>query len=251
MNNSERNIISNVVHAFDTFSPVTDIRRTIEIINTSASNFQFDLSQSIRMISSFLNSLQLFISSTPDFKVLTPSEQWSLLQRNMLGLLSIGGIYLMRESGIFDKPENEMAVLPLYGNEVIQRVKNLSIQLDYDPIVIKLILVALGFSSNCFTKHHRGNIDKDSLLLGTFRLFGSQNVYVELIWKYLIHRYNYNESVQRFSILIKRLLDTLKLSIEIYENNQIFQTFIDDNIEQVEQSPLINDKTIIPLWGKS
>jgi hypothetical protein len=251
LNNSEWTIISNVVHAFDTFSPIPDIRRTIESISTSASNIQFDLSQSIQIISSFSNSLQLFISSTPDFKILTTSEQWCLIQRNLLGLLSIGGIYLMRESGIFDKPENEMAVLPLYGNEVVQQLKNLSIQLDFDPIIIKLTLVALAFSSNCFIRHHQGNIDKDSLLLGTFRLFGSQNVYIELIWKYSIHRYNYYQSIQRFSILIKRLLDALKLSIETYENNQIFQTFIDDTIEQVEQSPMINEKTIIPLWGKS
>ena len=91
------------MHAFDTFSPVSDIRRTIEAINASASNVQFDVSQSLRVISSFCNSLQLFICSTPDFQVLTTTEQWSLFQRNMLGLLSIGGVYLMRESGIFDR----------------------------------------------------------------------------------------------------------------------------------------------------
>ena len=95
-------------------------------------------------------------------------------------------------------PENERAVLPLYGNEVVQQVKMLSTQLDRDPISIKLMLLALAFSSNCFIRQHRRNMDRDSLLLGTFRLFGSQNVYVELIWKYLIHQYNYDEAVQRF-----------------------------------------------------
>ncbi|CAF4383015.1 unnamed protein product [Rotaria sp. Silwood2] len=250
LNSSEWNLISNVIHAFDTFSPITETRRTIEIINTSASSLQFDLSQSLQMISSFSNSLRSFISSTPDFKILTTSEQWSLFQRNMLGLLSIGGMYFMRESGIFDKPENERAILPLYGNEVVRQVKSISAQFDCDPTLIKLIIVALAFSSNCFTKQNRRNIDKDSLLLGTFRLFGSQNVYVELIWKYLVHRFSYNESVRHFSTLIKRLLDALKLSIDIYENNQIFQTFIDDNAEQIEHAPTINDKSIIPLWGK-
>jgi hypothetical protein len=243
-------MISNVVHAFERFSPVMEIRRVIEQINTSAPSQQYDLSRSIQMIGSFSTALQLFISSTPDFKVLTTSEQCSLFQRNMLGLLSIGGIYLMRESGMFDKPENEIAVLPLYGNEIVQKTKMISTQLDVDPTIIKLLLVALAFSSNSFINHNQGHIDKDSLLFGTYRLFGSQNVYVELIWKYLIHRYSYNESVQRFSILIKRLLDTLKLSVETYENNQIFQTFIDDIIRHIEQSPIINAKTIIPLWGK-
>jgi len=251
LNSSEWTHISNVVHAFDTFSPIPDIRRTIQEISISAYNSRFDLSQSLQIISSFSNFLQLFISSTPDFKILTASEQWSLLERNMLGLLSVGGSYLMRESGIFDRPEYEMVIVPLYGNEVVQQVKNLSTGLDCDPIIIKLILVAFAFSSNCFTKPNRGNIDKDSLLYGTFRLLGSQNVYVELIWKYLNHRYNFDESVQCFSILTKRLLDTLKLSIEIYENNQIYQRLIDEIIEQVQQSSIINEKTIIPLWGKS
>jgi hypothetical protein len=243
-------MISNVLHAFETYSPIPEIRRAIESVNTSASISQYDVPQSLKMISTFSNSLQLFISSTPDFQILTTAEQWSLFQRNMFGLLSIGAIYLMREAGIFNKPENEMTVLPLYGSELLQKAKIISTQLDCDPTVIKLTLVALAFSSNSFIKHNRGQMDRDSLLLGTYRLFGSQNVYVELIWKYLIHRYNFNESVQRFSILIKRLLDTLKFSIEIYENNQIFQSFIDDTVEQVEQSPIINEKTIIPLWGK-
>ncbi|CAF1226311.1 unnamed protein product [Rotaria sordida] len=250
LNNSELNLISNVIHAFDTFSPINEIRHTIEVINTTASSQQFDLTQSLQMISLFSNSIQLFISSTPDFKVLTTSEQWSLFQRNMLGLLSIGGIYFMRESGIFDKPENEMAILPLYGNDVVQQVKIISTQFNFDPTLIKLMLIAIAFSSNCFTKQNRKSMDKDSLLLGTYRLFGSQNVYVELIWKYLIYRYNYVESVKHISTLIKQLLDVLKLSIEIYENNQIFQKFIDDNGEQIEQSPIIKDKTIVPLWGK-
>lgn len=250
LNNSEWNIISNVVHAFDTYSPVAQIRRTIETITTSASSLTFDLSQSLQMIQSFSNSLRLFISSTPDFKVLTTSEQWSLFQRNMLGLLSIGGIYLMRESGIFDKPENEMALIPLYGNDAVQQVKIISEQFLWDPTIIKLTLVALAFSSNCFTKETRRTIDKDSLLLGTYRLFGSQNVYVELIWKYLIYRYGYNDSVKNFSSLIKRLLDSLKLSIEIYENNEVFQSFVDDKTEQSEQTATTDDKAIVPLWGK-
>ncbi|CAM4895383.1 unnamed protein product [Rotaria socialis] len=251
LNSSELIVISNVVHAFDTFSPVIQVRRTIDLITTSASNLSFDLPQSLQMIQSFISSLQSFISSTPDFKVLTTSEQWSLFRRNMLGLLSIGGIYFMRESGIFDKPEHEMAILPLYGNDVVQQVKAMSGQFQCDPTIVKLVLIVLAFSSNCFTKESGRNFDKDSLLLGTYRLFGSQNVYVELIWKYLIHRYGYEESVKNFSSLIKHLLDALKLSIEIYENNEVFQTFIDDKAAHMEKSPKNSDSVIVPLWGKS
>ncbi len=248
---SDQTLISNIVYAFDAFSPVAEIRRKIEMLNTSASDYQYDVSQSIHIMSSFYNSLQSFISSTPDFKVLTPTEQCSLFQRNMLGLLCIGGMYLMRESGIFDTPENESVLLPLYGMEVMQQAKTICQQLNCDPVVFKLMLVALAFSSNCYMLHNRGNIDKDSLLLGTFRLLGSQNVYVELMWKYLIQTYDYNTSVKEISSLVKQLLDTLKFSIDLYENNQIHQAFIDNTIQQTEKSSIINEKAIVPLWGKT
>jgi hypothetical protein len=248
---SDWTLISNVVHAFDTFNPISEIRRRIENLNISpTSNLQIDISQSFQFMSSSCNSLQSFISSIPDFQVLTQNEQCSLFQRNMIGLLCLGGMYLMRESGIFDKPENEMIILPFYGREVIEQVKLICQQLSCDPVVFKLMLIALAFSSNCYTHHNRRNMNEDSLLLGTFRLLGSQNVYVELMWKYLIHNYSYIEAVQKFSTLIKQLLDTLKLSIDVYENNKVHQAFIDETIEQAETSSSINEKAIIPLWGK-
>ncbi|CAF1080423.1 unnamed protein product [Adineta ricciae] len=242
--------ISNIVHAFDTFSPVADIRRTIETLHSSASNSQFDSQQTIQMLSSFSNCLLLFLSSTPDFKVLTTSEQRSLLQRNMFGLLSLGGMYLMRESGIFDTPENEMIVALLYDDDTIRQARLISKRLD-DPTLIKLMLVALAFSSNCLTQANRTNFDRDSLLHGTFRLFGSQNVYVELLWKYLNHEHDDYQAVQRFSKLIKLFLDTFKFSCEVYETNELYQKFIDMVTEEAEKSSVINDQTVIPLWGKN
>jgi hypothetical protein len=250
MSTSDQILISNIVHAFDTFSPVADIRHTIALLNISASNFQYDVSQSLGIMSIFYNSLQSFICSIPDFKVLTPTEQCSLFQRNMPGLLCLGGMYLMRESGIFDKPEHEMILLPLYGPDIMKQAKRICQQLHDDLVLLKLTLVALAFSSNCHMLHNRGNIDKDSLLLGTFRLLGSQNVYVELIWKYLIHTYNHQLAVQKFSTLIRQLLDTLNFSIYLHENNPIHQAFIDNIIEQMEKSSIATENAIVPLWGK-
>ncbi|CAF1174870.1 unnamed protein product [Rotaria sp. Silwood1] len=248
---SDRSIISNIVHAFDVFSPVSAVRRSIENLTTTASNIQYDVSQSLNLMSSFYNSLQLFISSTPDFKVLTSDEQRSLFQRNMLGLLCVGGMYLMRESGIFDKPENELVILPLYGTEVTRQTRLICQQLSLDPILFKITLVALAFSSNCYMIHDDGNITRDSLLLGTFRLLGSQNAYVELIWKYLMHTYGHDHAVQTFSKLIKHLLEILTLSIDMYKTNEIHQNFIDNIIKQNETSSIVDEKAIIPLWGKN
>ena len=247
---SDQILISNIIHAFDAFSPVPEIRDAIDLFNISPTDFQFDISQSLCVMSIFYNSLQSFIGSIPDFKILTSVEQCSLFQRNMLGLLSLGGMYLMRASGVFEKPENEIILLPLYDPEVMQRAKVICQQMDDDPIPFKIMLVALAFSSNYYMLNDDGNINKDSLLLGTFRLFGSQNVYVELLWKYLVQTYGDYVAVQKFSTLMKQLLDTMTFAIDLYENNLIHQAFIDNIIEEMSNASLINEKATVPLWGK-
>ncbi|CAM4747344.1 unnamed protein product [Rotaria magnacalcarata] len=243
-------IISNVVHAFNTFSPVPEIRRRIQFLYTTESNLQHDFTQTRHLMSSFYNGLRSFISSTPDFKILTLREQHSLFQRNMVGVLCVGGIYLMHESGIFDKPEHESVILPFYGSEFIQQVKLIWQQLHCDPILIKLMLVALAFSSNYFMVDNHGNTNQDTLLLGTFRLLGSQNVYVEIIWKYLLSTYGHNNAVLRFSILIKQLLSLLSYSISLYKSNIIYQAFIDDIIKQTATASEVDGNALVPLWGK-
>lgn len=243
---NEWNIISNIVHAFETFDPTKDIRRQIEQVTSAASSIQFDLAQSCQIISSYSNAFQLFISSIPDFQVLSVAEQRSLFRRNFFGLLAFGGIFLMGQSGIFDSMENAMALQPLYGIEMFQRLQTLHGQFHFDPVLVKLFLVALAFSSSCDTKYSHENETSDDFLVGTFRLYGSQNVYIELMWKYLIHRYEYYQSIQRFSSLIHQFLNAWNLFMDIYRNNSLFQQLID----QIEQTFLTNEQTRVPLWGK-
>lgn len=77
-------------------------------------------------------------------------------------------------------------------------------KLEYDSIIIKLMLIILAFSSNCYMVHQHENINNDCLLLGTYRILGSQNMYVEILWKYMIHR-----------------------SAEVSESNELHQDFVE------------------------
>lgn len=236
LNPSEWITVSNILHAFDTFNPLNDIRRNIQTLLTT--NQPVD---HLHLLSTYSNSLQLFIGSIPDFQILATAEKWSLLQRNILGLLSIGSLYFMREYSTI--------ITPSYEHEIIDKLKYFCTQLDYDPIVIKLFLVILAFSSNCFPNTYRTTFETDRVLHGTHRLFDSQNVYLEVLWKYFIHRYNFFPTIERFSRLIQILVKMIDLFSEIYETNDLFKHFFTELIEQIERSPIINEQTIIPLWG--
>jgi hypothetical protein len=209
------------------------------------------MEQSLNLMASIYSSLESFINSTADFRIMTIDEQRSLIQRNMHGLWGFHASFIFRESGIFNNLTNEKAIIPLYGSRNVQCTRRFAIQLDYDLTIIKLMLITLTFSSNLFTLTKDENMSRDSLLYGTFRLFGSQNVYVEILWKYMIYRYGFSESVKRFSVLIKLLLDMLQLASDINDSNSIHHTLADQLIEQTGRSLRIDDQENISLWGKT
>jgi len=239
-------LLSNVVHAFDTFTPVPKARSIVKHIS-----IQSGIEQSLNLMSSIYSSLESFISSTADFRIMTTAEQRSLIQRNMHGVWAFHGTFTFRESGVFDNTNNENTILPLYGDINVQSTKRLSTQIDSDLTFIKLMYMTFIFSSNIFTITVNNMKHKDSLLYGTFRLFGSQNVYARLAWNYMMYRYGFNNSVKRFAALIKVILDAIKLASDINENNIIHHRLADENIGQTERSLSIHKHENVLLWGKT
>jgi hypothetical protein len=203
----------------------------------------------MNMIASVYTALQSIVSCTADFRIMTTAEQCSLMQRNMQGIIAVYCMLVFRECGIFDANYCKNTLLPLYGDDNVRTTKRISLLIDDDVTLVKLMLVTLTFSSNCFTITERNNETNDSLLYGTFRLFGSQNVYAEVLWRYMLYKYGFWEAVRRFDALIKIAIDSIKLSSDIYDSNQVHQDFTDEISELSERALKLNDSENVPLWG--
>jgi len=139
----------------------------------------------------------------------------------------------------------------IYGLEFMLQAKCMNKQLDPDSIIIKLMLIVLAFSSNCFTVDIDENTHNDSLLYGTHRLTGSQNVYIDLLWKYMVHQYGYQNAVFRFSRLVQLVLDLMKYSASAYITNTIYHNLVNNVIQKMKHSLIINQNEQVPLWGKT
>ncbi len=222
----------------------------MNFISINSKNTPPNIDDSLNMMATIYTSLQSFVNCTTDFRVMTIAEQCSLLQRNMHGLLAFYCVFVFRESGVFNDSSTENAVLPLYGRQNVQSTKRLCMRLDYDVTLVKLMLISLTFSSNCFAITE-SNMIGDSLLYGTFRLFGSQNCYAELLWKYITYRYGFWEAALRFDGMIKIALDALKLASNITDSNKIHQNLVEDISEQCENILKLNGSENIPLWGRN
>jgi hypothetical protein len=203
------------------------------------------------MFASFYTSTESFINSTADFQVLTIAEKTSLYQRNLHGILNLCATFILRLSGMFDSSKNDKILISIYGHDIFQQTRRIAMQFDYDLVITKFMLITLAFSSNCYRIDEKEKIHNDSLLSGTFRLLGSQNVYVEILWKYMIYRYNYYDASLRFARLIKHILDLLQISGNASQDNELHQSFVEEITVLTEQSLTINENEFVPLWGKT
>ncbi len=76
--------------------------------------------------------------------------------------------------------------------------------------------------------------------LNTLEIFRIQNTYVEVLWKYLVYKYGYYESVQRFMKLIQYLLAG---TVAVFESQSIEKHVNDIEllVEQTELALVIDD----------
>ncbi|CAF4143197.1 unnamed protein product [Rotaria sordida] len=244
-------LLSNLVHAFDSFAPSYEVKRMIKFLTTTSVDIQYKLQQSLNIVSMICQSIQSSINSTADFRIMTTEEQCSLVQRNTLGIWAFYSMVILYHCDMFDNISSKSIMNPLYKLDDVEYTRSLTMRLDPDPTLVKLIIMVLSFSSNCFTIHADQNMQRDSLLMGTFRLLGSQNAYVEIMWKYMLYRYGYFESAKRFCELIKIMLDEINMASNIYDNNKIHQNLANQIIEGTKRSLTFDGSENIPLWGKN
>ncbi|CAF1016599.1 unnamed protein product [Adineta ricciae] len=244
-------LLSNVIHAYDKFTLITWLHPLITYANSSRLTVNLNVAiDSVALISTLYTAVELFLRATADFQILTIAEQQSLFQRNLHGLFLLYAISTLRNAGILGNRQNQRIVVPIYGQAVVDRVSMISTTLDSNSPIVKLIQIVFAFSTNCFAVTYRKNVDRDALLHGSFRLFGSQNVYITILWKYMLYQYGFRESVARFSTLVGKLLDLISMSSDVYNENAYHQVLVDYLVENAQAALIANRNESVPLWGR-
>ncbi len=193
--------------------------------------------------------MRSFITSTPDFQILTTDEQCSLFQRNLNGIVNLYSLVVFRDTNVINNSDCIKSFALICGLEMAVEAIRISKQLDLDLTVIKLMLLILAFSSNCSIVDIKQDPYKDSLLTGTHRLLGSQTTYVIVLWKYMVCQYGYYSAALRFAELIRLSLHLIKYSAMAYTTNIIYHDLIDDLSQKTKELLIINQKEQVHLWG--
>lgn len=117
----------------------------------------------------------------------------------------------------------------------IRRIESFAV----DPIVLKLLLIIVAFSSG--NHRYRNGANVGDVCHNSLTIFAAQNAYIEKLWKYLRSRMsNELEAVKYFNKLIQFLLDLLEV-------HMLVDGYISDLSNEIEQmEPLMRS-----MWPSS
>jgi hypothetical protein len=161
----------------------------------------------IIIIASFIKRILQF-----DIFPYSLENYYTYIKDNFHCLLSVNTSELMKSKILehFPWEHDQLAVKSVLSEEIIPRMEKIintfQTILPYDPLIMKLFIIILALSSRITplmekTEYNSGDFDPVPKYL-----LQSQNYYLILLWKYVIYRLGYNDSVIFFVRFIQNFL---------------------------------------------
>lgn len=255
--------ISNLIHSFDRINQISQIKEQMSLNSTYPVRIQLKIirEQFQRMILSMYQTIEQFLHLIPEFERLSSNDQLCLVERNIRTLGGINAFALSRDLQIHRNPFYVNLAISIFGYDFIQPINHLINQLDDNILLSKLLIPIFLFSTSsdvisprftnseseflftieyrCFILmmkiDQRINYGGNLCLSDPIYLFELQNIYVEILYKYMLYHYGYSQSAIRFSNIIKTYLDHHYWSVN---HNQLenHDQMIDQLSQQIQQN---------------
>jgi hypothetical protein len=136
----------------------------------------------------------------------------------------------------------ELTFKTIFGTEIamgLLRCIQIIQTYGHDPIVLKLVLIIECLSSG--TTRYLGHIDMDRIYDDTKAIFVSQNIYVELLWIYILSRLPSEKYAVKF---FNKLISDLLVIVDV---NFMAETFVYCSSNEIDKmEPLFHN-----IWPRS
>jgi len=174
----------------------------------------------------------------PEFNRLSVDDKISLMRSHFGGMVTINERILTRSvsQNLLISFKNMLG--PNLANQLRHLTERLSAY-TCDPMQLKLILIIATLSSD--TYRYPNDTKKDRIYDDTLAIFAGQNVYVGLLWRYLLSRLPSERDVLKF--FNNLVLDLLYLQCSCFAIDRYMYN-LDHEIDQME--PLMQS-----LWNIS
>ncbi|CAF3488908.1 unnamed protein product [Rotaria sp. Silwood1] len=241
LTDEQRCCLSNVINIYDTKSPVSHIRYLLSIQSKHPMKMRLKMAKTtiLEIIISMYQGIRPLVEILPEFQTMTRYDQCELIERNLSYVGGFNGIIVFRDAEVPFSTAFKNGFPLIYGSTIVDDAVTIARRTDNDVTLIKLMIPILLFSTSCCihipsnvnNNYQLTDIEINSIFFNTKRLFDIQNTYIEMMFKYMVHRFGYNEASLRFAGLIKSFLDqsmcTFKAA-DIQSHDQLMKTIVKD-----------------------
>jgi hypothetical protein len=200
--------------------------------NNQSNNFTL----AIQFFNCLYETSGTYIRSNDHLRSLS-SDDRSIFLRNLTdNITCLGMAFTLSCTRLFHSRSFINISINLYGENFISTIQRILKFIDPDIILDKLTISLFAFSNNMSLFTSPITIKP----FNTLAIFRIQNIYVELTWKYLVYKYGFIQSIQRFNNLIQCLLAatmTVSNAQTIDKHTYDLQSLI----EQIELTLVLDD----------
>ncbi|CAF1053192.1 unnamed protein product [Rotaria sordida] len=231
------NLISNLSHCYDEYSGLSIGEHYIRKQNTLPLKLRFKAASLINLYQMMLEGGPLLYKNNRDFLSLSVNDRSILLRNTIRYAAGLSANFIVYQVRLMNYSAYYDAIGILSHPALIPVMKRMSKQLDFDLIVMKLFLAILPFSTIGYTVYSNSSPENLSDIKEILRI---QDSYVELLWRYLLYKYNYEQAVKLFSNLIRPVFAIHAIIHKTLDIDWITDT-IDSLVQQTDQTLTITD----------
>ena len=215
------------------------IQYSLDQLSSLPPKLRLRTSDTYNIVGQFFTGIQSLIEHSPDLYSLPFDARRALTKHNLHTTGAVQGIFLCRELDLYNNPIFLNASTICYGAEFMAECAQNSSRCDQNGSLFKIILFVLTFCSNCSIVTF-DNQEYITTMSNSIDLIHIQNIYVTMLWKYLVYLYGFKEAVLRFSYLVKNIIDIIHM-LEFMPPNETHNHMIDTIVIETERTLLIKD----------
>jgi hypothetical protein len=180
-----------------------------------------------------MSNIQLIFEKNRHCISLSSDDRSFLLRNTIECTTNIGGAFLLRQFHLLDFPNFVQSSEIIFQPSAIILIKRLIEQLDPDIIFVKILFGLISFLISNYTFYN--NIPADHLR-DSKKIMDIQDMYTELVWRYLISKHSYRDAILCFLNFLRCLFLLNDSIVQAHQQKQY--TDIIDSIVQSTESKL-------------
>jgi hypothetical protein len=225
-----------LVHCFDEYSGLSFVQHFLDEQSKLPPKFRFKHCPVNAFFMSMMSKVQSVFEKNRDFLSLSLNDRNTLLRSTIETTTTIGGAFLLRQVPLFDCPTFFESAERIFRPSGVNLIIHLINQFDSDIIFIKIMFGIIACLMSNYTVYTNTPIIN---LTDTKTIIRIQDICTEVVWRYLLYKYNDRQAILCFSNLI-RCLFLLNDSIVQAHEAQEFTDIIDSVIQSTQQKLTLN-----------